>query len=76
MVPHTSTYTVYRVYVWWSPLYIRTTDNSVSPPNLVYIRPKVQIAPVVSLMTQSPTVYVLFTEYNILSVNVCQVMSA
>jgi hypothetical protein len=57
-------------YVWWShvrppirfaertsngpPAYVHTTDNSVRPPNLAYVRPKVQITLLAALVTQSP----------------------
>jgi hypothetical protein len=34
--------------------YVRTTDNSVCLPNLAYVCPKVQITPLVALVTQSP----------------------
>jgi hypothetical protein len=54
VVPCMSTCTVCRVYVQWSPPYIRTTDSSIRPPDLAYVRPKVQITPLVSLVTQSP----------------------
>jgi hypothetical protein len=36
------------------PPYVRITDNSVRPPNLAYICLKVQITPLVSLVTQNP----------------------
>ena len=36
------------------PLYVRTTDNTVRLSNLAYIRPKVQIALLASLVTQNP----------------------
>ena len=57
------------VYVWWShirlpiwfaertfsgaPLYVHTTNSSVRLPDLAYVHPIVQIAPLVSLVTQS-----------------------
>jgi hypothetical protein len=57
-------------YVWWfcvrpqvrfvertsdgPPAYVRTTDNSVRPPNLAYVHPKVQITLLAALVTQSP----------------------
>jgi hypothetical protein len=58
------------MYVWWSRVrppvrfaectsggrsaYVRTTDNSVCPPNLAYVCPKVQITLLTALVTQSP----------------------
>jgi hypothetical protein len=34
--------------------HVRTIDNSVRPPNLAYVCPKVQITPLAALVTQNP----------------------